>query len=360
MKKILLFSIAILILLPAYNQKKLQVSVDPRIELLSVMLAVSNYDSIMVSKGSFHLISQLDFEYKNELLEAFEFMQDDPAIDVFMDMAYKYGFFYSLPIYACLMASDYPEMHTDNPVSTFVLNRSGGIENLNSFLDALAGFGKRSGFDNFWENHIEYYSRITENVKKYPLDEMVCQIEDYYRTDKGSYNIILVSMFHGGGYGPVIKDSMGVDHVYSVIGPKRIEDGLPQFGNFDEFRYTIWHEFSHSFVNPVVDNNFHKLEPHACLYDTLKNKLQMQGIADWKDCFTEHVVRAVTVRLSYIYLGREAGDEAMNREVEMGFTYVPAICEVLRFYESEPGQFVSFADIFPHFIELLEDLKSEL
>ncbi len=360
MKKILLFLIMILILLPACNQDKLQIGVDPRIELLSVMLAVSDYDSIMVSKGSFHLISQLDFDYKDEFLEAFESMQNDPAIDVFMDMAFKYGFYYSLPVYACLLASDYPEMHINMPVSTFVLNRSGGIENLNSFLEALSEFGKRSGFDSFWKNHKEYYKRITANVKKHSLDKMVVQIEDYYREGKGSYNIILVSMFHGGGYGPVIRDSMGIDHIYSIIGPKRVVDGLPQFGNLDEFRYTIWHEFSHSFINPVVDDNFQELEPYACLYEPLKNKLQVQGIADWKDCLTEHLVRAVTVRLTYIYSGQEAGDKAMNREVEMGFAYVPNICDVLKFYESEPEQFPSFSKLFPHLLKLLEDLESEL
>ncbi|MFW6247288.1 MAG: hypothetical protein ACOC22_03915 [bacterium] len=157
MKKILLLLTILLLFSPAYTQDRLKINVDPRVELLSIMLTVSDYDSIMVSKGSFHLISQLDFKYKNQLMLTFGSMQSHPVIDLFMDMAYNYGFFYSFPIQTCLLASAYPEMRINKPVPDLVLYRSGGIENLNTFLNELVDFGNKSGFELFIKKHSDYY-----------------------------------------------------------------------------------------------------------------------------------------------------------------------------------------------------------
>lgn len=360
MKKILLLLTILLLFSPAYTQDRLKINVDPRVELLSTMLSVSDYDSIMVSKGSFHLISQLDFKYKNQLLLTFGSMQSHPVIELFMDMAYNYGFFYSFPIQACLLASAYPEMRINKPVPDLVLTRSGGIENLNTFLNELVDFGNKSGFELFMQKHRDYYLKITRSVEEYQLNEMINQIEDYYQDSMASYNIILVSMLHGGGYGPIIRDSLDNEHVYSIIGPKRIIDGLPHFGSLEEFRYTIWHEFSHSFVNPVVDSLYQEIEPYSALFAPIKEKMKIQSITDWKDCITEHIVRAVTIRLEYLYLGEKAGDKAKKMEMDMGFHYVDEICEILEIYETGTDTYSSFADFFPAIITLFENMEEEL
>jgi hypothetical protein len=43
--------------------------------------------------------------------------------------------------------------------------------------------------------------------------------------------------------------------VFFVTGPGKIEKGLPTFGDKDNLEYMAWHEFGHSFVNPLVDTN---------------------------------------------------------------------------------------------------------
>ncbi|MFW6247289.1 MAG: DUF4932 domain-containing protein [bacterium] len=189
---------------------------------------------------------------------------------------------------------------------------------------------------------------------------MVDQIENYYQDSMASYNIVLVSMFHGGGYGPTILDSLGNKHVYSVVGLKKVIDGVPQFGSLEEFRYTIWHEFSHSYVNPVVDSLYVDIEQYSTLLEPIQEEMQAQSIADWKDCITEHIVRAVTIRLAYLHLGEEAGDKAKQMEINMGFHYVDEICEILEVYESKANNYSSFADFFPAIITLLENMETEL
>lgn len=356
MKKIMFYLTIFTLSLPAFGQDKLNIVVDPGVELLSVVLSVSDYDSIMMSRGSFPLITRFDFEYKEDMLSSFQQHKDDKIFSTFADMFNNYGFFFSFPIQACLVTSGLPDMRIDKIVNEMLLTRSGGLENLKRFLDQMSGFYQRAEFSSFLDKHNDYYQAITAKVKSMPANEMVLQMEDYYGEQQASYNIVLASMLHPGGYGPHLYDSLGNKHIYSIIGPKSINDGLPQFGTLEEFRYLIWHEFSHSFVNPVVDEFYADIDQYKSLFNPLAEKLKNQRIADWRDCVTEHVVRAVTVRLSYLYLGEMEGEKAMERETGMGFAYVPELCRELEKYESQREQYPTLSDYYPRIIELFGEM----
>ena len=356
MKRLMISLSMIMLLSQAFSQSRLRVSVDPRIELLSVILSVSDYDSLIVSRESFPLVSRFDFKYKENLLSAFSEMKDDSVIDTFTEMLYNYGFAYSFPVQACLVSSDLPEMKINKIVNKTALSRSGGLENLNNFLGEMSDFYIRSDFDSFLKEHEDYYREIVWHVESLPVNEMVSRMEDYFGEQQSSYNIILASMFHPGGFGPNIYDSLGNKHVYSIIGPKSVSRGVPRFGTVDEFRYLVWHEFSHSVVNPIVDSLYDEMEPFSGLYDPLKEKLQHQIIGNWRDCIAEHIVRAVTVRLTCLYHGDKAGAEAMAKETGMGFSYVPDICRVLEDYEASRDVYPVFRDYYPRIIQLFSKL----
>ena len=358
MKKYYAIVILLMLVINGYSQtQNVNVSVDPRIELLSVILSTSDYDSIVVSKGSFHLITQFDFEYKNDLLATFHDSEKDPVVSTFMNLAYNYGFIFAMPFIACLCSDDLPDLAINKPLPEMLTKRSGGLKNLNSFLNDLSKFNKTWDFTAFMDKHKNYYSNILQSVRKYPIDRFVDQIEQYYGTSQAGYNIILASMIHPGGYGPNITDSLGNNHIYSIIGPKGISNGLPTFGSEEEFKYVIWHEFSHSFINPLVDSYYTDFEKYKSLLDPIKDKMVKHNSGDWNTCIAEHIVRAVTVRLAYLFEGEKAGEEAMKMETDQGFIYVKEICNRLKIFESDRAKYKTFQDFMPEIVYVFESLS---
>jgi hypothetical protein len=75
----------------------------------------------------------------------------------------------------------------------------------------------------------------------------------YYGMEQNSYNVILSPMFGPVGYGPRIQSENGGYDIYSIQGTVSIEDDIPVYGTDEIFKGMVYHEFSHSFVNPLTE-----------------------------------------------------------------------------------------------------------
>lgn len=143
-------------------------------------------------------------------------------------------------------------------------------------------------------------------------------LDNYYGMKVNSYNIVLTPMFHNGGYGPGVKGENGLLDIYGIIGPfdtVRNEEGkmVPVYSS-DTLRYLVWHEFGHSFVNPTTEKYVDEINKYSNLYPPIKDIMQSQAYGTWETCVNEHIVRAVTTRLTYIHLGKAYGDITLANE----------------------------------------------
>ena len=66
--------------------------------------------------------------------------------------------------------------------------------------------------------------------------------------------------------------------------------------------YMIFHEFSHSYVNPLVDEYFDMIKGRAELFEPIKTKMTMLAYPDWWIAVVEHFVRASETRLMQLFL----------------------------------------------------------
>ncbi len=342
---------ALLLLTPFVrgNEKKLNITVDPRIELLSVVQYLSGY-------GDFGLITRFDFKYKNEVIKYFTPYKEQEAIKLFSEMSQE-SFAFDAPPTAMLFLSDPPALKIKIPITQYIVERAGSKEALEKFIDALRKFAVETKFMSFYNEHKPVYEKIVKGIRdKIGDNNYVGEIEKYYGISQKSYNIIVALLLHQGGFGPRIEREKNRFDLYSIVGPQGVKDSMPDFGTAENYRYLIWHEFSHSFINPLTEQYADRINEVSSLFNPIKERMGKIGYPQWNICVNEHLVRTVTVRLSYIYNGMEDGDRAIQAEKARGFIYLPDICKKLKEYENNRDKYPTFADFYPEIIKLFSHL----
>jgi hypothetical protein len=328
----------------------LNISVDPRMELLSVVQVLSDYDQRT------NLITRESFAYKQEIKSTFAKYRSHRAVKVFNRMSQR-GFSFDAPPAVMLHLTRPPDLAVHTPFTEYLLRRAGGEKQLGELIAALREFAYETDFMAFFTQNEPFYEQITAKVNDMLSDtDDLAALEAYYGMQEHSYNIVLVPLFHAGGFGPRVARLDGSADVYSIGGPHGVDaDGLPSFGSPESFRYLIWHEFAHSFVNPQTALHKDTVDSYAHLLKPIQNEMKKQAYGDWHTVVNEHIVRAITTRLSYLLVSQEAGNTARANETERSFIYLPALLDRLERYEANRDVYPTFADFYPELLTAFED-----
>ncbi|HVP35386.1 MAG TPA: DUF4932 domain-containing protein, partial [Terriglobales bacterium] len=322
------------------SSHSLNITVDPRIELLAVVQFLSGYGE---RTGR---ITRFDFPYKDDVSEYFSAYKNHPAVKLFEEMSIS-GFSLDAPPDAMLHLSNPPELALQVPFTRYLKRRAGGEEKLERLVQELRDFAQKTNFMSFFESHRGTYSKIvSDTYGKMQGVDFISTLENYYGMKQLCYNIILDPLFHPGGYGPRIdpegnsspvsdffksleylifnKWSGKSYEIYNICGPSDVENGIPSFGTQDGFRQLAWHEFGHSFVNPLTESlkNRIKISEYSSLFEPIKERMGSEDYGNWETCVNEHIVRAITVRLTFIYFGNQAGEDELRDQKSRGFVYI--------------------------------------
>ncbi|MBI1851557.1 MAG: DUF4932 domain-containing protein [Planctomycetes bacterium] len=329
----------------AAEKSTVRISVDPRVELLSVVELLSGYERT-------GLITRFDVAYKKTVSEKFAAQREHRAVKLFDEMSRR-GFSFDAPFAAILHFGAPPELAPRVEPSEYVCGRAGSKAKLLEFVDALRDFALASDFMKFFESQQPLYDTIVADAKTKLAGVDVSMVEAYYGDRAKSYDIFLAPLLHPGGFGPRVIGDGGVE-VYSIQGPYGAAAGQPTYGTAADFRYLVWHEFSHSFVNPLVDRFADAIDETDDLWVPLRERMEEQGYGNWRNSVYEHVVRAVTVRFAYRELGDAEGKKALDDETSHAFAHVPALTEALKRYEAERDRYPKLADFFPQIVAIFD------
>lgn len=192
--------------------------------------------------------------------------------------------------------------------------------------------------------------------------ELVEALDNYYGMQVNSYNLILSPLLHSGGYGPRVEANNGLYNIYGIIGPHDIteKDSIiaPDYST-EAIRYIVWHEFSHSFVNPTTEKYIDEINIYEDLFLKIEKQMNSQSYPTWEICVNEHIVRAITARLVYLDQGQEAYDAIITNERANGFYYIPALCESLSVYEKNRDVYPTFESYYHELIKVFKDLSEQ-
>jgi hypothetical protein len=221
-----------------------------------------------------------------------------------------------------------------------------------AFLAALRDFTRETHFMSFYTSHADFYATLTGQVEKMIDPAGLTMLEDYYGMQQHSYNIILVPLFHPGGFGPRIPAGNGVFDVYSINGPQGVSGDIPNFGGANDYRELIWHEFGHSFINPLTEANNDLVFPYENLANPIARKMKRMAYTNWETIVNEHVIRAITTRLVAQMDGKEAGRILLETERSKGFRYIDVLAERLKEYETNRGEYPTLESFYRRLMEV--------
>lgn len=331
--------------------QNMQVCVDPRIELLSIVQYFSDY-------GSKHRpLTELDSGYSQAVLAHFAAHKEHGAVRLYSELVQR-GFNFSYPMELAVnlaFAGGSNAIFLENPVPIFVKERAGGQERIDSFVQLLGDYAKQSDFRSFFAVNQPLYGQIVEEVKnKLAGFNITHAFSAYFGVHYQDYILILNPLCDAGGYGIWQQDAKGGIRAYSITGPVAVEQGQLLFvGDPIGLCAFNWHEYGHSVVNPLTAGQLSDVQQFEQLFAPVAAKMEKLAYGTWEMCLNEHIVRACVIRLLFRQFGRERGQELLQYERELGFYLVDPLLEWLKTYEAKRDCYPSFAKYFPSIIPVL-------
>ena len=329
----------------------LTILVNPQLELLAVVQYLSGSKMVFQDGTYADAIEAWFGEYKNH-----------PIVQRLRDME-ECGFAYDLPVSSFLRFEDLsfsrthlrwePSSETMNLHRLEYVTQAGTMD---EFYDMLGQFALETDFAGFFASQRPYLQKKVEDAvnafSQYP--DMIAHMTEWYGYSHASYNLVISPLVEG-GYGPALMDDEGGIHAYCVV-----NIDCSKFTDKELLELSSWlfHEFSHSYVNPLVDQYWSLFESAEELYQIIQDKMY-HAYSSWWVVVAEHLVRVNAHRLSELYFHNENAG-VLQSEVDSGFLFIQAAYEAILQYEEEHKQKGRhYAEYFPSIAHYFMD-KTEI
>ena len=318
-------------------EKRFSITVDARIELLAVVQHFTSW-----APGG-HIKSKTT--YKDDIDRYFEGFKDHQAI-AYVESLVSASFTHDAPVAFMLYHGDPPELVQNSPYSDYLIKRAKGEENLIEFADALRDFARKTNFMRFYQAHKALYDTHVAEVKSLLEGKDYVQVlEAFYCESRNSYRVILPPLF-AGGYGITVGCKKGYD-IYGVIGPCSLRGERVTFACLGYLESIILHEWSHSFVNPLVDQNFDIFKKSVALFEPIKGMMRNQAYPSWRISLYEHIVRACEIHLRANLYEDFRKEKPLRVQEGKGFWYISYIDSLLDVYETQRKRYPTFSQFVP-------------
>ncbi len=321
----------------------LQVAVDPRTELLTTVQLLSNDVAL----------TRYPSPYLFELYRYFHPFRQHRAVKLLHALMSQHPW-PDLYHYVVLCLSPPPELAWQLPPAGSAEGQLLGAPLLEEWVAALRDFADQSQFKRFFTRQTPFYYHLVEQVdKELKGEDLLGPLESYYGMELREYHLVLSPLLHQGGFGPRLpvdeEDYLG----YSIVGPDGLAGNQTTY-SLRHLRQLVWHEFGHSFINPLTAARREQLQAKVELFIPLQARMAENGYPTWESCVNEHLIRAITARLLARAEGDETGERAAEAEARQGFAYVPALYRRLEEYETHPAAYPNVPAFLPRLLEVFE------
>jgi hypothetical protein len=316
---------------------RVNICADPRLELLA---------SVELNSGFCNIV-RYPSAYKKDMRKYFARVRNHEAVKMFHSLSWA-GLYVDVPPDFMIHLSNVPELKVQSKISDNLIRLfTGDQTNAERFLKLLRNYAMQSDIQKFFTDHHSFYLAEINKIKSIlAKHDYVKDIEDYYGYGQKSYTVIASPLFEG-NYGFRIPAKTGGYKLYAVIG------GSDYKGNNDKtIRYLVWHEFSHSFINPLTAKYPEMVQQSAPNFEAMRKDMKKQGYSSWQTTIDEQIIRAVTIRLTEKYFGKKEADMMLASEKKKGFVYLDALIERLKYYEQHRDEYMDIRSYFPRLLEV--------
>ena len=333
-----------------YNQ--ITVGVFPAVELISIIQTISNYPSVLG-----FLMAQDSSVYRTDVINHFQPYKEHPVVRMFDRLSSQPRMLnFSAPSNIMLYTGKSLQLREDIELDDFVINRAGGMDSLKVFLDLLRDFAVQSSFNEFFSESQDFYSGVVDNALKNlgPVN-YIDELESFYGMAQNAYYIVLVSLYNHVGFGNSILCENSRRELYNTLGPQKISENVPFFGDQHYMKHMIRHEFSHPFINPLTEKYWDYLKDYASKFDSIPETARQKVCGDWQECVNEFTIRAITTQLAYNE-SEKAGLQEYEREKSRGVSYLDPLLESIRFYQQNREKYPTLET---YYLKILDVFKKQ-
>ncbi|MDZ4182173.1 MAG: DUF4932 domain-containing protein, partial [Candidatus Cloacimonadaceae bacterium] len=331
----------------------LEISIDPRIELLAVIQYLSG--SEMVSKDVNGYADAIDAWFGDH--------KEHPVLELLPKME-ELGFGYDLPVVTFLQYDSLPLEHKTMHLDRFYHNMNeerwqeispaADWEQLRILVNS---FYIQSDFAGFFLSQQDLFNQSLASAEKLVAGspDMIAHLAAWFHETHPSYKLVISPLLGGMGYGPALLNEKGENEAYCLLS---FHPGDTPESALKNLAYMFFHEFSHSYVNPLVDEHYTELRLAEKLFDPISQKMTDLAYPSWWICVAEHFVRASELRLLSTFFAEQSASYSSDSQIALGFIYIDTILESLHAYEKARDEHgLSFKDYFPKLVADFVALK---
>lgn len=273
-----------------------------------------------IEAGNFDYIHELHslliYEDFSELERFFKYELQDCADTTILGVALDDAFNFKYE----------PPIHTD-------LSK----EQIEYYVSLIRNIAKKVNWNKFYDEHKEYYDSLIEKFSKFPDNFSFDSYIDFYKVIPNEF-IYNPTVLVNGGFG-ISDDST---RFYYIKGFEYNYNKNDFKVNLKYILETLYHEFSHPVINPLVDKYFDLINDPIKLYDeAVKHNLYTAYMGDARVIYYEYMVRSVACYLTdKYYPGYDKDYEYLS---EHGFNLLEDFVNLIRDNE---GKYSCFEDMY--------------
>lgn len=288
--------------------------IDKRLEFLEALVIASKQINDTVHNEELDFVKYYDIPYVKELVNSIKIQKYPEVVDYINDIN-DCGYYTNLFLYLNenfeIIENPNFQIFEHKSVSEFVKT----IKNIYESENIEGVFGKYENFLNNLSNNFNYKYNIdfTENLRGMygPVNDM------HFATN--------ISLLINGGFSS--KKDNAVSYVRGIkVNSNNIEDIV-----FSEYTIVcLYHEYSHYFVNQIIDKYFEEISNLDILYnESLINGLP-KTYQNKKTLLYEYFVRANSLILSENQISANEYAENINWYKELGFIRIEEMIEIIK------------------------------
>lgn len=315
------------------------IKIDPKIELTYLIIH-------LLSEETGYNVYQNENSYTSKYVDKFSEHKDHEVFAILKNMISQ-GFTYDAIPGVLHYYNDDLELIENITMDENLLERAGGKEQIETFIDALADFRRVSNYDEFFAEKEDYLELLINRAKKHVISANVESIiADYYGEHLGDI-VITITPESALNFGNRI-----------FIGEQQVL--MPTISvSLDEESYIslLLHEISHSYVNPQTSLKLDEVNNLEVLFDAIEESMKAQAYGSWETCLNEHIVRANVILMLEDLYGELAREKRIAYEERLDFIYLDNILGSMDDYAKSRDEYPKFH---MYYDVILENLKNEL
>ena len=189
------------------------------------------------------------------------------------------------------------------------------------FAKLIKSLANKINWNIFLETQKEFYMELLNKVVQFPENLDINDVVEFYGYSKSSYNYV-ITVLTNVAFG--IEDID--ENVYCIHGFDYDEE-TKEFHIFYRLLENLFHEYSHPYVNPLIDNFFYKFTNINSFHEeAIKHDLPKYYSNKKETLLYEYFVRANAIVLSSKYTGVTQILPSIQKK---GFTYLQELANYI-------------------------------